>query len=117
MAWAQQFRAFKPHEATYLGAAGLLGVEPAEILMVASHCYDLDAAAELGLGTAFVYRPDEYGRAATRTRHRPATTTSSWNRSRSSPGRSTPEPYLALLVLALDDEVRAADGAPWRSDH
>ncbi|MFS0717885.1 haloacid dehalogenase type II [Arthrobacter sp. 1P04PC] len=58
---AQQFRAFKPHESTYLGAAGLLGVDPAQILMVASHRYDLDAAAALGLGTAFVYRPDEYG--------------------------------------------------------
>ena len=58
---AQQFRAFKPHESTYLGAAGLLGVDPAEILMVASHRYDLDAAAALGLGTAFVSRPDEYG--------------------------------------------------------
>ncbi|WP_432398545.1 haloacid dehalogenase type II [Pseudarthrobacter sp. L19] len=58
---AQQFRAFKPHESTYLGAAALLGVDPAGILMVASHRYDLDAAAELGLGTAFVYRPDEYG--------------------------------------------------------
>ena len=58
---AQQFRAFKPHESTYLGAAGLLGVDPAGILMVASHRYDLDAAAALGLGTAFVSRPDEYG--------------------------------------------------------
>jgi len=61
MAWARAFRAFKPRESTYLGAAGLLGVDPAEILMAASHRYDLDAAAALGLGTAFVYRPDEYG--------------------------------------------------------
>lgn len=61
MAWAREFRAFKPHASTYLGAAGLLGVDPAEILMVASHRYDLDAAAALGLGTAFVSRPDEYG--------------------------------------------------------
>lgn len=58
---AQQFRAFKPHESTYLGAAGLLGVDPEQILMVASHRYDLDAAAALGLGTAFVSRPHEYG--------------------------------------------------------
>jgi len=58
---AQQFRAFKPHDSTYLEAAGLLGVDPAQILMVASHRYDLDAAAALGLGTAFVYRPNEYG--------------------------------------------------------
>ncbi|WP_432398549.1 hypothetical protein ACRQ5B_07805 [Pseudarthrobacter sp. L19] len=28
---------------------------------MASHRYDLDAAAALGLGTAFVSRPDEYG--------------------------------------------------------
>ena len=61
MAWAREFRAFKPHASTYLGAAGLLGVDPAQILMVASHRYDLYAAAALGLGTAFVYRPDEYG--------------------------------------------------------
>lgn len=58
---AQQFRAFKPDHSTYLGAAALLGVDPEQILMVASHRYDLDAAAALGLGTAFMHRPHEYG--------------------------------------------------------
>ena len=58
---AQQFRAFKPDPSTYLGAAALLGVDPEQILMVASHRDDLDAAAALGFGTAFIARPHEYG--------------------------------------------------------
>ena len=58
---AQMFQAFKPHSSAYLGAATLSGEDPDQILMVASHRYDLDAAAALGFGTAFVFRPFEYG--------------------------------------------------------
>jgi 2-haloacid dehalogenase len=31
------------------------------VMMVAAHSYDLAAAAALGLRTAFIARPDEYG--------------------------------------------------------
>ena len=53
--------AYKPDPKTYLGAAKLLGLEPGEVMMVAAHGADLKAAAELGLRTAFVARPDEHG--------------------------------------------------------
>jgi 2-haloacid dehalogenase len=58
---ADLFRAYKPDPATYLGAAGLLGVAPSELMMVAAHAGDLRAAREHGLRTAFVARPDEWG--------------------------------------------------------
>nr|8WBO_A Chain A, Epoxide hydrolase [Rhodococcus opacus] len=58
---AQLFGAYKPHRSTYEGAATLLGIAPSEILMVASHAYDLEAAREVGAGTAYVRRPLEYG--------------------------------------------------------
>ena len=57
----QMFQTFKPHQSTYLGAATLLGAHPEQILMAASHRYDLDAAAGLGFGTAFIFRPFEFG--------------------------------------------------------
>ncbi len=58
---AEMARAFKPDARTYLMAAQYLGYPPADIVMVASHKYDLRAAGELGFGTAFVARPFEYG--------------------------------------------------------
>ncbi len=42
-------------------AAKFLGVAPGEILMVASHNFDLDAARGQGYRTVFVRRPDEWG--------------------------------------------------------
>ena len=42
-------------------AADLLGLAPEEVMMVAAHKGDLRAAAALGLKTAYVPRPDEYG--------------------------------------------------------
>jgi 2-haloacid dehalogenase len=45
----------------YLGAARLLGLEPGQVMMVAAHGGDLQAAAALGLRTAFVRRPYERG--------------------------------------------------------
>lgn len=48
--------AFKPHRATYLRAAGLVGVAPATILFVASHVFDCVGAKAAGLPTAFVNR-------------------------------------------------------------
>jgi 2-haloacid dehalogenase len=58
---AELFRRFKPDPQVYLGALKYLGIEPTRAALVASHPYDLDAAAALGLGTVFVERPNEYG--------------------------------------------------------
>jgi 2-haloacid dehalogenase len=58
---ADVFRQYKPDPQTYLGAVSLLGCAPAEVLFVASHPSDLEAAAACGLHTCFVSRPLEYG--------------------------------------------------------
>jgi 2-haloacid dehalogenase len=58
---ADLFRHYKPDPETYLGAAALLGCQPAEVVLVACHASDLDAAARCGLRTCFVSRPLEYG--------------------------------------------------------
>ena len=57
-------RAYKPDPKTYLTAVELLGLEPRQVMMVAAHAGDLDAARGLGLKTAFVPRPLERGPAA-----------------------------------------------------
>ncbi|MGA2550981.1 MAG: haloacid dehalogenase type II [Burkholderiaceae bacterium] len=59
---AELFRHYKPDPETYLGAAELIGVEPAQLMMVAAHKSDLRAAKACGLATALVQRPLEYGR-------------------------------------------------------
>lgn len=61
---AEVVRHYKPDPQTYLGAADLLGVKPAELMMVAAHKDDLHAARACGLKTAYVPRPREYGPAA-----------------------------------------------------
>jgi 2-haloacid dehalogenase len=58
---ADVFRHYKPDPETYLGAAALLGCQPAEVMLVACHASDLDAAASCGLRTCYVARPLEYG--------------------------------------------------------
>lgn len=58
---AALFDCYKPDPRAYLGAARLLGLEPAQVMMVAAHVPDLRAAARQGLRTAFVARPDEWG--------------------------------------------------------
>jgi 2-haloacid dehalogenase len=58
---AELFEHYKPDPETYLGAARLLGLPPAQVMMVAAHNHDLKAAQKLGLKTAFVARPTEYG--------------------------------------------------------
>ena len=59
---AELFHHYKPDREVYLGAADLLGCQPAQVMMVAAHPGDLKAAAGCGLRTAFVSRPLEYGR-------------------------------------------------------
>ena len=58
---AELFRHYKPDPETYLGAAGLLGLAPGEVMMAAAHNGDLQAARACGLKTAFFPRPSEYG--------------------------------------------------------
>ncbi len=58
---AEMAGVFKPDPAIYRMAATYLGLDPAEIMMVASHKYDIRAAGHLGFRTAFVARPLEYG--------------------------------------------------------
>jgi 2-haloacid dehalogenase len=58
---AELARAYKPAPEAYRTAARLLGVEPAELMLVAAHPWDLDGARAVGLRTAFVDRPLEYG--------------------------------------------------------
>lgn len=52
---------YKPHEQAYATAAKWLNLKPAQILMVACHNFDLNAAHKAGFRTAFVRRPDEWG--------------------------------------------------------
>lgn len=58
---AELFQRYKPDKRTYQGAAHLLGVEPEEVMLVASHTSDLLGARAAGLGTAFVGRPLQWG--------------------------------------------------------
>lgn len=51
---------YKPNPQAYLKAAQWLGMQPGEILMVACHNFDLNAARACGFQTAFVRRPDEW---------------------------------------------------------
>jgi hypothetical protein len=60
----------EPLPDAYRRAAGFLGAPPGEILMVACHNFDLDAARGVGYRTAFVRRPDEWGRPDRRIRCR-----------------------------------------------
>jgi len=57
----EMLRVYKPLPDAYRCAAAFLAVEPSEILMVACHNFDLDAARGVGYRTAFVRRPDEWG--------------------------------------------------------
>ena len=58
---AELMHHYKPDPRVYQGAADLLGLPPDQVLMVAAHQGDLRAAAAVGLKTAFVPRPLEYG--------------------------------------------------------
>jgi 2-haloacid dehalogenase len=58
---AELARHYKPDPEVYLTAAALLGLEPAQVMMVAAHNEDLRAARSVGFSTAFVYRTEEYG--------------------------------------------------------
>ena len=54
-------RSYKPDPRVYRLVPDLLAVRPEQSMMVASHAYDLAAAAGQGMRTAFVRRPHEWG--------------------------------------------------------
>ena len=56
---AELAQAYKPDPRVYLMATNLLDLAPHEIMLVAAHPYDLQAAYALGWHTAFVSRPGE----------------------------------------------------------
>jgi 2-haloacid dehalogenase len=58
---AELARHYKPDREVYQSAADFLDLAPAEVMMVAAHLGDLKAARTVGLKTAFVTRPKEYG--------------------------------------------------------
>jgi len=70
---------YKPDLDVYRMAARLLGVEPAELMLVAAHPPDLQAAQRAGLKAAYVTRPLEHG-----------------------PGRSAPPADSSFDVVASD---------------
>ncbi|MFM8465768.1 MAG: haloacid dehalogenase type II, partial [Burkholderiaceae bacterium] len=53
---AEVFRHYKPDPETYLGVAEVFEVSPNEVMLVAAHEDDLDAASACGLPTAFIQR-------------------------------------------------------------
>ena len=58
---AELARHYKPDREVYQSAADILDLKPADVMMVAAHLGDLRAAKQVGLRTAFVVRPKEYG--------------------------------------------------------
>ncbi len=52
---------YKDRPEAYATAARWLALEPAQILMVACHNFDLNGAQDAGFRTAFVRRPQEWG--------------------------------------------------------
>jgi 2-haloacid dehalogenase len=52
-------RDFKPKPAVYLAAVDAFNLEPGQCMMCAAHSGDLKAAAENGIRTAFITRPNE----------------------------------------------------------
>ncbi|MCG6858315.1 MAG: haloacid dehalogenase type II [Salaquimonas sp.] len=52
---------YKPREEVYLASCNALRLEPSQVMMVAAHPGDLDAAKACGLMTAFIPRPLEFG--------------------------------------------------------
>lgn len=57
----EMLRVYKPRPEAYRRASQLLQTAPDEILMIACHNFDLDAARAEGFRTAFVRRPAEWG--------------------------------------------------------
>ena len=61
---AEVARNYKPHPDTYLKACAALQLPPDQVMMVAAHNYDLQAARAVGLRTGFIPRPLEHAEPA-----------------------------------------------------
>ena len=58
---AEFARHYKTDPEAYLTVVDLLSLKPDEVMMVAAHSGDLEAARGSGLRTGFLYRPNERG--------------------------------------------------------
>ena len=58
---AEHARDYTPKLKVYLAACAAFDCAPHEVLMVAAHSSDLEAAARAGLATAHIARPNEHG--------------------------------------------------------
>ena len=58
---AELAKAYKPDPKVYEMAVQLLGLAPGQVMMVAAHQEDLQAAQQVGLRAAFIGRPFEHG--------------------------------------------------------
>ena len=58
---AEVFKRYKPDPQVYQGVAEIFNLQPEQVMLVAAHQDDLNAAAACGLQTAFIERIDEYG--------------------------------------------------------
>jgi 2-haloacid dehalogenase len=68
-------RAYKPSIEAYLTPVHLLGLGPGEVMLVAAHNADLAAARRVGLATAYIPRPREFGP----NQHRDLAPTGDWD--------------------------------------
>lgn len=59
---AEVFRHYKPDPEAYHGVAEIFDVDPAEVMLVATHEDDLQAAQACGLQTAYIERATEFGK-------------------------------------------------------
>lgn len=58
---AELARRYKRDLDCYRYNVGLLGRHPSRVMMVAAHPGELDAVSQIGMKTAFVHRPNEFG--------------------------------------------------------
>ena len=58
---AEHARDYKPKAEVYLATCDAFDAAPRDVVMVAAHSSDLEAAARAGLRTAFIARPHEHG--------------------------------------------------------
>lgn len=84
---AELAKQYKPDPSVYRTAVDLLDVPADHVMMVAAHERDLEASAAVGLRTAFVHRPQEWG----------------------PNGDSSPKPPGAEYDLVVDDLCKLAD--------
>ena len=59
---AELARHYKPGPEVYLTAAEYLDLQPRQVLMTAAHIHHLEGTKAVGFRTAFIPRPDEWGR-------------------------------------------------------